>query len=402
MKQLNHSHSQSIISLATVGVLASFWLSPVTFILTPAVNSLANYYADVPYSQVLMLSTVVALMVVPFSLISGAVVGTKVRYRTMMLFSAALILAGGVAPWFFPERFSLVMACRVAVGIGMGLSYPLCNALIIRLYPGPGQGRMQGISMVVMNVSGMLYQSFSGLVCAYDVRAMWLVHGLVAIPLVLMFRFLKEPEQESPAPIEETAPPEKSFMSMRVVAISLGCCVLYVLINTIIINVSTVLAFRNLGDSATAGMVASTYAVGGLLSGVLYDQLYRRLGRWLFPFCMALYVVGAACCCYGGSVAAMVVSELCIGFATYITWPACSRDFAPMASADKQPLANGILSALWNLGVFFSAPYISAVARITGDASPIMAVTVTLWLTVALGVVWTIARLRRPAKYEQA
>ena len=84
----------------------------------------------------------------------------------------------------------------------------------------------------------------------------------------------------------------------------------------------------------------------------------------------------------------------------YIIRPACSRGFAPVASADRQALANGFLSALWNLGVFFSAPYIGLVAACTGDSSPVAAVRVTVWLTAALGVVWAVLRLRRPAKYE--
>ena len=61
-----------------LGVLPTFWLSTVPFILTPAMNRLGEYYSAVPYSQVLMLSTVVALMVVPFSLLSGAAVGRRV------------------------------------------------------------------------------------------------------------------------------------------------------------------------------------------------------------------------------------------------------------------------------------------------------------------------------------
>lgn len=393
------THTASPGSAATIGVLASFWLSTIPFILVPAISSLGEFYAHIPYSQVLLLSTMVPLMVVPFSIISGMVTGTMVRYRTMMLLSAFLILVGGTAPWFFADRFYLVLAARVVCGVGVGLSYPLCNALVIRLFHGRAQGRMQGVSMVVMNLSGMLYQSVSGLVCARDVRYIWLVHGVIAIPLVLMLLFLKEPESAAPASAAEQ-PAEESFLSLRVVAISFGCCLLYVLVNTVIINVSTVLEFRGLGNSATAGMVASTYAFGGLAAGILYDRVYRMMGRWMAPFCMVLYTAGAAFCAYGGSIAAMIASEVCIGFATYIIWPACSRDFEPMASADRQALANGILSALWNLGVFFSAPYIGLVAACTGDSSPVTAVRVTVWLIAALGVVWTVLRLRRPAKYE--
>ena len=73
-----------------------------------------------------------------------------------------------------------------------------------------------------------------------------------------------------------------------------------------------------------------------------------------------------------------------------------------MVSPDRLPLANGVISALWNLGVFLSAPYMGAVEALTGEASPVTAVRVTLWLMLALSAVWTVARLRRPARYERA
>ena len=133
-----------------LGVLPTFWLSTVPFILTPAMNRLGEYYSAVPYSRVLMLSTVVALMVVPFSLLSGAAVGRKVGYRPMLLASILLMLAGGTAPCLFPDRFWLVMACRVVCGVGVGLSYPLSNALVARLYGWEEQGRMMGLIYMLM------------------------------------------------------------------------------------------------------------------------------------------------------------------------------------------------------------------------------------------------------------
>ena len=385
-----------------LGVLSTFWLSTVPFILTPAMNRLGEYYSAVPYSRVLILSTVVALMVVPFSLLSGAVVGRKVGYRPMLLASIVLMLVGGMAPYLFPDRFWPVMACRVVCGVGVGLSYPLCNALVARLYDGETQGRMMGAAMMSMNLSGMLYQSVSGAACAADVRNVWLVHGVLLVPLVLVFFFLPEPEREGTAEPGALERPADSFFSMRVVVISFACCLLYILVNTVILNVSAVLAVRNLGDSAAAGMVSSTYAVGGLLSSLLYNRMYRGMGRWMVPFSLAMLCLGTACCGFGGSLALMVASEMCIGFATYLLWPGCCSDFAAMVSPDRLPLANGVISALWNLGVFLSAPYMGVVSGLTGDASPVTAVRVTLWLMLALSAVWTVARLRRPAKYERA
>ena len=323
-------------------------------------------------------------------------------YRPMLLASILLMLAGGTAPCLFPDRFWLVMACRVVCGVGVGLSYPLSNALVARLYGWEEQGRMMGLGMMAMNLSGMLYQSVSGAACTAGVGNVWLVHGILLVPLVLVFLFLPEPEREGTAEPGALERPSDSRFSMRVVVISFACCLLYILVNTVILNVSSVLAVRDLGDSAVAGMVSSTYAVGGLLSSLVYNRLYRGMGRWMVPFSLAMLCLGTACCGFGNSLVLMVASEMCIGFATYLLWPGCCSDFAAMVSPDRLPLANGVISALWNLGVFLSAPYMGAVGAVTGDASPVTAVRVTLWLMLALSAVWTVARLRRPARYERA
>jgi len=74
--------SQSKTSLALMSI---FFVIPGALIVNPAIQTIADAYPTIPYTMVLMLSTIPLLIVVPMSLISGAVAGNKVKYKHLLV-----------------------------------------------------------------------------------------------------------------------------------------------------------------------------------------------------------------------------------------------------------------------------------------------------------------------------
>lgn len=77
-------------------------------------NSLASFYeqSGIAYSTVLMLSTIVSLMVIPCSLISGAIAGKKIKYRSLAILSLVLALVGGIGPYFIRNFYCVFGVSR--------------------------------------------------------------------------------------------------------------------------------------------------------------------------------------------------------------------------------------------------------------------------------------------------
>ena len=100
--------------------MSAFFINNVPMIIYPAIHSISAMFPEVPLSTMTLVSTMTALMTVPFSIIAGALAGRKVRYRTLTVLSAALIVAGGVAPYFNSGLY-FILVSRVVAGIGVGL-----------------------------------------------------------------------------------------------------------------------------------------------------------------------------------------------------------------------------------------------------------------------------------------
>lgn len=323
--------------LLLLGILAVFTLAQTANMINPAMNSLIEYYNEVSRSTVLLLSTVTSLAVIPCSLLAGALAGRKIGYKTLSILAAALILVGGLLPYIAMPSFAIVMFTRLLVGAGVGISSPIANALVMRLVPKEKQALWQGVGTAVMNVAGMLYTNLVGVLCVIDVKLIWLVHGLLVLPLVLMIFFLKEPttlphgQDEQPEPVHKTEETgAKSPLPISAILTCVGFGLLFLMMYPFLLNISSVIMEEGLGTSAQAGVVLSAYSIGGMAAGFVFGGADRLLGKFLMPVSLIMQALGMALCSFGGQLWVLFLGAVLIGVAIHWVWPACIMTFSAL------------------------------------------------------------------------
>lgn len=171
----------------TMGVLSIFLVINCSFVVNPMIASLASIYeADgIAYSTVLMLSTVVSLLVIPFSLLSGAIAGKTVRYKTLAVLALLLAIVGGVGPYFV-HSFYVVLVFRALVGAAIGIASPLSSALVSRLFSGERAATMQGIGNETMaGTIGSCY-TVGGMIAGIAFGALYKHTGKFVIPVAMI------------------------------------------------------------------------------------------------------------------------------------------------------------------------------------------------------------------------
>ena len=384
-----------------VGVIATELCQQASFIVLPALNSLSEYYTSVPFSQIQLITTLVYLGIVPFSIISGMIVGKYVKYKSLAIVSCAIILAGGLFPIFVRDNFTLILASRFVCGIGQGLAYPLCNALITRTFKGETQSRILGIGVVVLNLSGMVYQLISGIVCDISVHYIWFVHLLLVLPILLMIFLLKEPKDEvEEGPAGAAAVSNKPHFTMRVIAICTGFAFWFLALYTVALNMSSIIAYNGIGTSATAGLAGSVNSLAGIVAGAVFAFLFSRLKKFMLPLAIAFSVIGLGLCGYAANVPMVMASQFCVGFATFTMSTVIARDFSAIVAPSGLALANGFLSAFWNFSAFLSTYFIAIVSNVTQSDNPATPVRVGMWVALVVGVIWTACRMMRPKELE--
>lgn len=92
-----------------------------SMIVGPALADLAAAYPNVPYANILLISTIPQLCGIPVSLITGKIAGSKVKYKTLSALAATCALIGGVLP-FFIRSFPIILLSRVIFGLYIQLA----------------------------------------------------------------------------------------------------------------------------------------------------------------------------------------------------------------------------------------------------------------------------------------
>ena len=133
------------------GILASFGDDAVNTVIMPIMASLANAFPDIPYATITWLYSMPKIVIIPFALLSGYLVGRRVKFKTMALVGLGIIAVAGIAP-FFLEGFWEILASRMVLAVGLGLQAPIGPALVMRFFrDGPRRSTMLGLGNGVLN-----------------------------------------------------------------------------------------------------------------------------------------------------------------------------------------------------------------------------------------------------------
>ncbi len=365
----------------SLAIMAIFFIMPSALIVNPAIQSIADAYPSIPYTMVLLLSTVPLLIIVPMSLISGGIAGTKVKYKHLLIVAMSFYIIGGSIP-FVLRDFYAVLAGRAIFGIGVGIATPLANGLIIRLFSGQRRANMMGIGSVVINVASTLFILLSGFISAIDMNFMWLIHLIALVPLVLMVLFLPEPEKIDN---HDTA---KVKIPAGVYVYSLATVFIYMNLNPMLLNMSTIITVENIGNAAVAGTILSMYTVGGILGGAIFGKVFKLTGKMTIPVAILLIGLGLGITNFSHSVLWMIVGCTIAGIGFFIMFPAVMMEAGQKVTMAASAMASAMILGSINLGGFISSFYLGLLARLFHNQSPRFPIFIGMLIMFLAAVVW--------------
>lgn len=349
-------------TLTSVAIFSIFMLLMGVGTVGAAIQSIAQAFPQVPFTTVLLVSSLPSLMIIPFTILSGAVAGSKVKYRTLVIIGMVFFTVAGVAPMFLND-FTTILVTRAVFGMGLGIITPLGNVLILKLFDEKERANMLGLSNLLQNVGAIVLQMGGAILCSINWRYTFAAHLLGVLSLIIVLFALPEPEKT------QQVSGGKVKMPLGVYGMStlLGACFLFFF--PMLYNMSTLMAIENIGNPTSAGVVLSMFTVGGMAGGAIFGKLFQICGRFTISLAILLCGAGLAIMYYGNNMLVLSIGTTVTGIGAVVIVPGIMMIFGRIVPPAGFGLATGIMMAFLNLASFVTPYYMALLAQVSGQAS---------------------------------
>jgi len=163
---------------------------------SPALAKIRAAFPEVSPTVIKLTLTLPALLIIPFSLLSGWLVSRWTPRRVLV--TGLVIFAVGGMGGGLARSMTELLIYRGVLGIGVGLIMPLSTSLIADLFEGEARTRMMGLSGSVSHLGGVVFLVVSGWLACIGWRYAFAVYGLAIVSLALVLAWLPEWERKAP------------------------------------------------------------------------------------------------------------------------------------------------------------------------------------------------------------
>ena len=337
-----------------------------------------------------MVSTLPSLISSFIMMFVGAIVGRKIKYRTVLILAMHCLLTGGMLPIVWNSTFYCILGVRAIFGLGMGF-IGCRNALVIASFPEHKRSKFLGLGVFVGNSCGVLLQIIAGWLADIGLRQSFLVY---VIALLLVLFCLKEPEGAKPAAkVQDTH--EKVQIKHRVwlyIAILFVWCTLGYSIMT---NMSTHIQMRGFGEAGVSGTILALYTLGGAVAAVFSSKLYPVFKRMFIPLCFFVGALGELLVLIGANIPMIAVGTTLAGAGYFCMQPQIFAFTGVVAGRTSTPLCTSIVLAASQIGVFLSS-YLCAGLGLAFDNAVVATKYCAIIGFAVIGILFTIYDIRPP------
>lgn len=249
--------------------------------ISPALAGLEMRFADHPQVELLtrMLVPAPSISVVLCAPFIG-VLADKLGRRVLLLSGVILFVLSGLAGVVLPDLNS-IFASRLLMGVAVALIMTAQTALIGDYFEGDQRQQLMGLQISARNFGGFVAIFVAGLLAAFSPQYAFLLYGLAAFFLPLMWRVIRDPQRFVET---QTAASNQSVQAGKAgwQLILFGMIFLQMLTSMMFFVMPTQLPFflQSLGlDAALAtGNALGALTIAGGIAALLYARLHKQIG----------------------------------------------------------------------------------------------------------------------------
>ena len=330
---------------------------------TPALAAIAKAFPDVNSRLIKMIITIPALLIMPSTLICGAL--TRVMGKKKLLIIGMLFFAvGGLMPAFYGGVI-FILFMRGVFGIGTGFLMPISQALIADYFEGNDRDTYMGYSSSNAAIWGIVFTLLGGFLC--DVYWRYTFYAYLLVVPVLLFVLAKMPE---PAKQQEA---ERS-KSIGLTGTAWSWVVVYFIYNIImfcfISDMAFVISSDKIGNAGTASVAMTFSSVGGIVAGLILGWVTKSFRNYAFVLALAFLTAGSVLLVLAHTAAMFDTGCGIWGLGFGIFNSLIILQIMGSVAKSAMAFALAILTSAMGIGQFLSPIYYSYINSLFGFQSP--------------------------------
>jgi len=271
-----------------VGILVSCICILCYLSFAPVIADIALDFPDTDISLIQMIITLPSLMFVVISPLSGEL-SRHFRKKSLIMSGLIIYLLGGIFPYFFHNSIWQLLAGSVAAGCGSGFVMPMVNAEICDNFDMQERGTLMGLNSAFVAIGTLSFTFVNGQLVKFGWTTCYLIY-LLLIPVIVTVQVCL-PKEESP----KNLPKEKTGtlqINPYIAFLFILGFIYFAMQNAFNTNVSLLIGEKNLGGAQEASLATMVNTAGGILSGVLFGIIVRKLGDQIETCALGLAGIG--------------------------------------------------------------------------------------------------------------
>lgn len=336
----------SIASLLMISMTASAILADIE-----------RHFPNQEESVIQMVLTLPALMGVIFAFIAGPL-SMRIAKKNLVIFSLGCGLSGGLIGLVLgPLAMGYLLLSSVLIGVAQGINATMTMALITDYYSGEESGAMMGLQSAFLNGGSMVLLFTSGLLANVKWNHAYLVY-LAFLPAILIV--IRNLPDDRPKPTNQKE--DSGKLNARVYFIAIAIFLFGSFFFVFQTNIALLVVIKGYGDATLSGMINTAVSASGMLVGLQYGKLKRRLKTLAIPVGMAMVGLGMALIYVPGTLFSIFIAAFFIGFGIGIVMPTGIFMAANAVKNGMQSTAIALVTAAINLGMFVSPLFFNLIS----------------------------------------
>ncbi len=340
---------------AIASICAVTFLTLVSSATSPALAVIGKNFPEASSEAVASIATLNTLTSVPFTIISGLILGRKVKFRTATFIGLFFTLLGGVMP-FFATNVAEILVGRAVLGIGTGISTPVVTCLVLSLFKGDDISKQFSRNSMATNIGAVIFQMLGGILCNYSWRLPFAVYFVVLPVMVIAFVWLPEPKESASTGLQSVKGFDLSkIITKHVMFWSLVHALYMLWFYAYVTQTSGIIVNNGYGDSTVAAIVLSLFTLVGVLGGGMFHKIQKKIGVKTMTLGLCLNGVSFIFLALSKDIVTYTIFSLTFGFGYGLLQPSVSYFLGIGLDDDYRAASISVSTIISSVGSFLSS-----------------------------------------------